>query len=334
MKENLKKGIKYLLMTALTVILLLLAFRAISWSDFIEGLSSCNWWWMALSMFTGYLAIVVRGLRWRMMLKPVNPSITNKECYDAYAACYLANLAFPRSGEVLRGGILASTGKISLQGALGNVVIERIWDLISTIIVALSLLFSKRLRGFVWNDLMLPIAGRLSTAMWILLALLCVACIVLVWMLVAGRLDSRGNGRFARFWNGLMAGVKAAFKMERYWLFLLYTVLIQLLYWAGSYTCALSFPPTSFMTPMDAMLVYVAGGIGWLVPVQGGFGAYHLIVSMTLIPIYHMEESTAMIFSTLSHESQVVVMIVAGAFAFAGIALSKRRRKRLEETVE
>ncbi len=89
----------------------------------------------------------------------------------------------------------------------------------------------------------------------------------------------------------------------------------------------------SHLSGMDAMFIMSLALIGWAVPVQGGFGAYHVIVSMALVPIYGIDQSTALVFATISHEAQIVQMIVVG-FAALALALSlKKKRQNKTQTI-
>ena len=68
----------------------------------------------------------------------------------------------------------------------------------------------------------------------------------------------------------------------------------------------------------------IVGGLGWVVPVQGGLGAYHFIVSLALLKVYEIPQTMGVVFATISHESQALVMIICGAAAVIGI-WSRRR---------
>ena len=81
------------------------------------------------------------------------------------------------------------------------------------------------------------------------------------------------------------------------------------------------------MTGFDALFLMVVGSLGWVVPVQGGFGAYHFIVSMTLVPVYGFDKSTGLIFATLSHESQIVQMLLCGLISLVSWAIYRRKLK-------
>ena len=54
-----KKVLKYLAFLFLAAILLHFSFKGVKWSDFMDGLKSCNWWWIAASMAIGILAKLI-----------------------------------------------------------------------------------------------------------------------------------------------------------------------------------------------------------------------------------------------------------------------------------
>ena len=58
-----------------------------------------------------------------------------------------------------------------------------------------------------------------------------------------------------------------------------------------------------------------------------------LIVSMALVPIYGIDQSTALIFATISHEAQIVQMILFGLVAIVMTFFIKRRRQNKIQTI-
>ena len=82
----------------------------------------------------------------------------------------------------------------------------------------------------------------------------------------------------------------------------------------------LSFPSFFELGPADALFLMVIGSFGWIVPVQGGIGAYHLIVTLALTSVYSISQTSGMIFATISHESQAIVMLLLGAISLLNVA--------------
>jgi len=335
MKVTVKSVVKYFAMLILAGVLLYFAFKGLKWKDFIEGLKSCNFWWILASMGTGVIAIILRGFRWRLMMLPLNKSITNRESYDAYAICYLSNLALPRSGELVRCGIIAKTGKATFEGVLGTVVLERSWDLFVSCIIIFAMVFFTRFGTFLVDKMWTPLMKNLHfNGVW--LVVLLVALIFLIYYILKKNKEKVEKTKFGskviKFWRGLVCGVKAGFKMEKKGYFFIYTILIWGCYWMTSFFTINAFPSVQGLDLMDALFLMIVGSFGWLIPVQGGFGAYHFIVSMTLLPVYGIAQTTGVIFATISHESQIVIMIICGLMSL--LSFSLYNKKNLKQSVK
>ena len=84
-----------------------------------------------------------------------------------------------------------------------------------------------------------------------------------------------------------------------------------------------SIPALDDLTIIDALFLSLAGSLGWLIPVPGGFGAFHFIVSLALQAIYGIPFELGIIFATLSHESQAITMVLFGGGSYLYEALRK-----------
>ena len=89
-------------------------------------------------------------------------------------------------------------------------------------------------------------------------------------------------------------------------------------------------PSTSHLKPIDGLFILVIGSIGITVPVQGGIGAFHWIVSLGLT-LYGIPKEDGLAFATLSHESQALFIVLLGSLSMVMLAI---RRKRKKENVE
>ena len=335
MNARVKKILEYALLLVLVAVLLFFAFRGVSWNDFVEGLRNCDYRWIVATIALQWFIVWLRGCRWRLMLLPVQTEgsrpFTRREAYNAYAICYLSNLAFPRSGEVVRCGLVAETRKATFQGALGTVVVERTWDLICIFLACMPLFFFGHFRQFIVEKMLVPMAGSMgSNFLWIILIVL-VVLVVAIFLIRAKREQiarSKAGAAVLKFFRGLGDGIKAVFRMKHKWPFLAYSLLIWTGYWMTSYMTLHAFPESSGLSLIDALFLMAVGALGWAVPVQGGFGAYHFIVSMTLVPIYGFEKQTALIYATISHESQIVQMLLCGITSLISWALYRRTLKK------
>ena len=142
--------------------------KAAIWQSFL----SARWGWVGLVMMVSILSHFIRALRWQLLFKPLG----------AVMVTYLANLAFPRLGEVMRCAMLRTSDKIPMERSLGTVVTERLFDALMFLIIVLLgfLLMFKSVKDFLYDALSqrfsaLPTLAGIATAGVVLLILLFVA---------------------------------------------------------------------------------------------------------------------------------------------------------------
>ena len=324
-----RKALKYLAFLALAVVLLHFSFKGVKWSDFIYGLQSCNWWWIIASMAIGILGFLGRALRWRLLLRSINKDVTVRESFDGINIGNLTNFVFPRAGEVARCGVIAKTKKVSFERTLGSVVIERSLDIVCLLLwMALLLVFKWGEFGtFIQEEITQPLFGKMNSLLWpatIAGCLLLIAAAA-VWFFRHEIAKFSLVGKILRIAKGLAEGILSAFRMQEKWMFLLYTLLIWLTYWLTSLTTIFAFPQVGHLGGTDALFLMIIGGFGWCVPVQGGLGAYHFIVSLALASVYGISQTTGVVFATISHEAQALVMILCGAASLISMSMWKKR---------
>lgn len=323
--------IKYLALLTLAVVLLYFSFKGVKWSDFISGLRSCNYSWIIVSMLVGIFGFFLRALRWRLLLLPLNKEITVREAFDGINISYLTNFALPRAGEFARCGVIAKTKKVTFEACLGTVVVERSLDLLCLMLwTFVILLFKWDLFGsFIEQQLLNPLFGQFSSLFWPLIILIISILIifVLAWLFREKLLIIKLFEKIAKLIDGLKNGLLSVFKMKNKWLFIFYTLLIWGTYWLTSYATILAFPNVGDLNYIDALFLMIVGGLGWVVPVQGGIGAYHFIVSLALAKVYGIDQSSGVVFATISHESQALVMIICGVISLISISLWKKQIK-------
>ncbi len=331
MDKKVKKTLSFTVALAGAVVLLYFAFRNIEWQSFYENLKQCNFWFILSVIAIQWIITYLRGNRWKVMLNPLNPGITRRETYDAYAICYLANIVFPRSGEVVRCGLIADTRKASFEGSLGTVVIERTWDILCVFIAAIPLFFTGRFRDFLVDEIFRPVLGNLHPSLWLIAAAAAAIVSIVILIKKHGKKKDKKESAAIRFLKGLGNGITAGFRMERKWAFFGYTILIWTLYWLCNILTFKAYPASAGMNGNDALFLLVVGSLGWMVPVQGGFGAYHFIITMALVPIYSFTYETGLVFATISHESQIVQMLLCGIVSL--ISWTYHKRHSLKSTI-
>ena len=336
MKETLTKIIKYTASAALAILLLWVSFREVEWSDFLEELKACRWEFIILSMAAGSFAFWLRAVRWRQLLLPIDDSISRLTTFNGINIGNISNFIFPRIGEFIRCGVITRRSvpvdpehpenkKASYDKVLGTVVLERGWELLVMLLLLGVVVVGgfNRFGGFFLEQILAPMAQKFNFSVWWLVALLASAALVAAWMV--WRFRDR-NAFCSKVWGiirGLAQGFSSCFRMERKWLFFAYTACIWGMYWLMAASTMWAAPFLDHLDLIDALFLSLAGSLGWLIPVPGGFGAFHFVVSLALQAIYGIPFETGIIFATLSHESQAITMALFGGGSYAYESLNK-----------
>ncbi len=140
MKKKILNILKYLSFLGLGVFLVWWSLQQIpaeNWKDFRKAFATANYWLLIPVFFILSASHVLRALRWKMLMLPLgyNPSLVNT--FFAVMIGYLANLAVPRLGEVLKCTLLSKYENIPAEKLVGTIVAERAFDLLCLVIVFL-----------------------------------------------------------------------------------------------------------------------------------------------------------------------------------------------------
>ncbi|MCF0176268.1 MAG: flippase-like domain-containing protein [Bacteroidales bacterium] len=333
-----KKWSFYLLAGATAAFLLWVSFRGVQWPAFADAIARCSWGFVLLSMLCGVVAFWLRGMRWRALIQPIDPSVPRMTCFNAINISYLANLLLPRVGEIVRCGYVTAESskddegqrKASFDKVLGTVVLERGWDMMSMFLLLGALLAFKwkQFGDFFVVQMWEPLAASVDFSLWVIAVPALVLCIAAIVLVFAYRDRVKVFGMISGFFAGMLKGFASCLKMERKWLFFVQTALIWFMYWCMSFFTMKALASNPLVAPLgasDALFLMMAGSLSSLVPVPGGFGAFHFIVKAAITGIYGIPGAMALVFATLSHESQAITQAACGMFSF--IWESIRRHK-------
>lgn len=327
---NIKKILKYLASAALAALLLWVSFREVEWNDFMAELRNCRWGYVILSMAAGSFAFWLRGLRWRRLLLPIDDSLTSITTFNGVNIGNISNFLFPRIGEFVRCGVITRRSapvspdepqhkKASYDKVLGTVVLERSWELLVMLLLLVVVVVGgfKRFGGFFMEQIWNPMAARLDFSIWWIVAILVLA--VAGSMLLLWRYRNT-NSFCIKVWGifkGILQGFSSCIRMEKPWLFFAYTAFIWLTYWLMAASIMWAAPFLEGLDLIDALFLSLVGGLGFAVPVPGGIGAFHFIISLALSVIYGIPMEMGIIYATLSHTSQAITQILFGLASYA-----------------
>ena len=334
--KNIKKIMKYIASLALAVLLLWVSFREVEWKDFINGLKDCRWGFVLLSMAAGSTAFLIRALRWRQLLLPIDDSISRTTAFNGVNIGNISNYIFPRIGEFVRCGVITrrsapaapndpSVKKATYDKVLGTVVLERGWELLVMILMLVIVVVGgfERFGNFFLEQIWNPMAQSLDFSIWWIVLAVAAAGAAGIYAIYAYKDANSFCRKVWSIFRGLWQGFASCLKMDRKWLFFTYTALIWMLYWLMAASTMWAAPFLGDLDLIDALFLSLVGGLGFAVPVPGGIGAFHFIISMTLATMYGIPVEMGIVYATLSHTSQAITQILFGLGSYAYEAIRK-----------
>jgi uncharacterized protein (TIRG00374 family) len=286
------------------------------WDKFTKALAKSKFWLILPIFFILGLSHFIRALRWRLIMEPLGykPSIMNT--FLAVLIGYLANLAIPRLGEVLKCTLLAKYEKVPAEKIVGTIVAERAFDVISLGIVfllALTLQFNVIKAG--WQQLQSGGSTATSSNNNLFIILGIIAFLVIVAIILFFTLRHKFESIISpikKIIKGVWEGVISATKLKKHNLFFFYSFSIWFLYLLATYIGLYGTEGTasSFSTAISC-LAYASIG---MIITPGGIGAYAYFMAKVL-ELNGIEYTLGLANGTLQWFSQVIIVIVLGGLA-------------------
>jgi uncharacterized membrane protein YbhN (UPF0104 family) len=182
----------------------------------------------------------------------------------------------------------------------------------------------NRLGSFLKLNIIKPMAQKFRA---IGSPLIIVALIILVVgiFFVVRNFRKRKENKFSNLIRGITEGIISVRSLKRPWLFIFHSVFIWFLYFLSVYVAFFAFPSTQNLGLGAALFLLVAAGVAMSAPVQGGIGAYHLLVSEGLL-LYGLTQEEGLAFATLLHSLQIILSVLLGGISFL-LLFSERQKK-------
>lgn len=272
-----------------------------------DHLARTHWGYLGLSSILTLFAVWVRAVRWGYLFPPgSHPS----GLFSATMIGYMANNVLPlRAGEIIRVYVVARRGAGSIWTALATLVVERLLDALSLVLVLAGLFLT------------IPVPRKLQ---WAALGFLVVdlaamgALAVVAWKPATGRaLIAQLAGRWpaierrlARVFEAFVRGLTVTWTPRHLFPIFAISVLLWLLYalvaWTALRAAHLSLP----LSAAWAVLAFV--GLGVSLPSAPGFVGVFQAATVLALALFGVPRTEALSFSFVFHASQFIPVTLAG----------------------
>jgi len=298
------------------------------WTKFTLALKQSKLWIVFPVFIILALSHFLRALRWRLIMEPLGyqPSIANT--YLAVLIGYLANLAIPRLGEVLKCTLLAKYEKVPAEKIVGTIVAERAFDVLSLGIVflmALGLQFNVIEAG--WNQLKNQTANPLinsNEVNWKLYIYVGIGIVLVALFFILRKRIPTMVASIKQILSGIWEGVMSATKLKQQKLFFVYSFGIWFLYLLATYVglYATAGTESSFATAISC-LAYASIG---MILTPGGIGAYAYFMAKVL-ELNGVDYTLGLANGTLQWFSQFIIVLVLGGLSLIILPIINKQAK-------
>ena len=338
MKKTIFKVFRFLIFLSIAVALLYFAFRGVDLNELWDKFKNARYGFILLYLLFGFISLLSRAWRWNLLIEPLGHKPGFLNSFYSLSIGYMANFAFPRIGEITRCGTLAKAEKIPADKLFGTVIVERVTDLFMVFILLLVLIIGRFdfFGTFIRNNIFIPMVEKLNSSLggtWIIFLIIAglPLLLILIYFLFRSSLSRlKYIQKLKSFLRGIIDGLKSIYTMKRRWNFIFHSIVIWGSYWLMTFAALFALPATSELQLIDALFLLVVGSFGFIVPVQGGIGAYHYIVTLGLT-LYAVPREDGLSYATLTHGSQMIMLISLGLLSMM-LLFSAQKKVRADLT--
>jgi len=284
----------------------------------VNDFKSCNFIYIGLMIVCFTLSNISRAIRWNMLFHTLGykPKLSNS--FLTITLSYFANLGLSRGGEVIRAASMAKYEKMSSSQSMGTVVLDRVFDMVVFLVaIVLAFIFGFQLiYEFIVENLSKKFENMQSllTLMWVLIAVSILGGIFL-WRLRKYFRNLKFYGTIKKKVKSFLEGLRTYKHVENKGMFWFHTFFIWVCFFFMTYFAFFAYEPTSHLGFREALMVFVFGSLGVIIPTPGGMGTYHFLVSTALI-LYHVDKVSAFSFANIVFFTiQIFYCIVLGVIS-------------------
>ncbi len=340
MKKKIINILKYIFFLALGVGIFWWAYRDTPTKVILDSFRNVNYFWIVMSLLFSMLSLVSRALRWQLLIKSAGHKTRFINVFLSCHILYFVNLLIPRAGEVARCTVVSSTEKVPFAKLVGTMVVERMADFLMLILIAVVVVpvfFLDFANIFSSNDeLSSNFSKFLSVRNIIILVAIGIGGLATFVFFVkwVKRSQNKLALKIKSIWKTIREGVYSILQMKNKWAFIAHTFFIFLMWLAMLYVVFLAFEPTSKLSIGAGIVTFFMGGLAMLAPINGGIGAWHTMVIISLVGAYHIIEADAKAFAFIAHTTTNLVYLVFGLIALALIFIINSGKVQLSRKQE
>ena len=277
------------------------AFRDFEFRFFYNTLQVINYNYILLAGLLLWGSVYLRALRWEYFFQvSVKPDVTS--LYRSEMIGYFGNYVLPlRLGEILRAYIIGKEWNLSKTYVFGTVILERLLDAISLILLSFLLVFVYPLDGLLIKNIF-----------W--MGVFGIFLILIAWKILHRIKIIKNNNVFMKHFQEIINGLQSINPSSIFPLVIL-SILIWSIYLIDVYLlqCAfhfnLNFP--------QILMVLVLSHMALAIPAAPGMiGTFHAAVKYTIVDLFGFSSIDGNSFALVMHAYGYILLTLIGCYYF------------------
>lgn len=331
MKLNLKTIIQTIFFALLGIGLVYWRYNAMSEEDktaMFTAFDSFKWSWALPIFLVGVLSHYIRAKRWELQFDALHIPYQTKHTFSAVMFGYLTNIFVPRLGEVTKCSYIAKQGGADVDKVIGTVIAERIWDMISflllagiTLIVQLPILlpYAKE----IWQQISTKLHNEEGQISWLLIigigVILILCCVFFIYLF-----KKYQQTKIGKFVDGIKKGLQSIYQVKNKGLFLLHTILLWFTYTLVAVMVLKAIPSTEHLPVLAGLSIITFGTFAMVVPAPGSI-AYPIIVA-PILTLYGTSMGVGQGYGWINWANQNLTIIITSFILVLILPLLKSKK--------
>ena len=314
---------------------LFLAFRQLDFQQMKQAFSLANYWLLIPSLVIIFSSHWLRSLRWQFLLNPVK-KIPVGNLFSALLIGYAANTILPAHlGEILRAYVIGRKREISVSSALATIVVERIIDVLSIVLIMAITLIIYPFPDWVKKSGYIMFVFAIGLFVFLIFMKVYTEATMKFVRTIVKPFPQSLKEKIENLSRSFLDGLKPMKSKFDYIIILMLSILIWLCYWAVIYINFFTFNLVAeyHLDITSGLVLLVITTISVVVPSSPGYiGTYHWLCQVSL-ELFYVPRAIGLTYAIVLHAMNFFPLFLVG-FAFAwkeGIKLSKVQKEENQE---
>lgn len=314
MKKKRSKILKVFIGILISLLFFYLAFNKIDYAKMKNAFQEIDYWFLLAAIFTIFVSHWARSIRFQIILSPLK-NIPVSKLFSATMIGQMGNAVLPMHlGEIFRANVAANWGNISTSSVLAAILMERILDVLSLLVI------------MVLTMIVYPFPAWVRTSGLIMFG--CAAGIIFILFLMSQKhektlkffgfflnhLPTNVSNRIKRIINEFIKGIYGLPKKGDYFMLIIFSTIIWIAYWAVFQFIfyAFSFSSIYNVDLLSPLVVLVITMIGIVIPSSPGYiGTYHYLCQLSL-ELFGIPRSIGLLFAFVAHAVNIIFPALFG----------------------